>query len=124
MSKFTSVLKGIGITVAEAGLSYVGLAELSAKLFKNPAPPAGIVPQKAQDIWDAIKRAEFIAATLKDATLTGEQKRSLVVPEVTKAFLAIDDFVGQKPEDEAAFMAEINKIVDGFVGAANQFKKK
>lgn len=123
MSGFTSVLKNIGILAAQVGLSYVGLGELSQKLFKTPAPPPGVIPSKLQDLYDAVKRAEFIGHTLGDTTLTGEQKRALVVPAVTSAFLDIEDFRGKKPEDEAAFRAEIDKIVDGIVGAANQFKK-
>ena len=123
MSGFTSILKSIGIAAAEAGLSYVGLSELSQKIFKTPPPPIGVVPSKLQDLYDAVKQAEFISATLKDVTLTGEQKRAMVVPAVTSAFLDIEEFRGKKPEDEAAFRDNINKIVDGIVGAANQFKK-
>jgi len=123
MSGFTSILKNIGILAAQAGLGYIGLSELAQRLFKNPVPPAGVIPSKFQDIYDAIKRAEFISATLGSTVLTGEQKRALVVPAVTAAFLDIQDFRGKKPEDEVAFQIEINKIVDGIVGAANQFKK-
>lgn len=124
MSGFTSVLKNIGVMAASAGLSYLGLSEVAAKIFGSTTPPPpGVVPSKLQDIYDSVKRAEFISATLKDANLTGEQKRSLVTPAVAAAFLDIQDFRGKKPEDEAAFNASIDKIVDGIVGAANQFKK-
>lgn len=123
MSGFTSVLKSIGIIAAQAGLSYVGLADVGSKLFKTPQPPPGVVPQKLQDIYDAIKRAEFVAGVLGNATLTGEQKRAMVVPALVAAFLDIDDFRGHKPEDEQAFKDNINKAIDGLVGAANSFKK-
>jgi hypothetical protein len=123
MSKFTSILKNIGLVAAEAGLNYIGLGELASKLIKTPAPPPAIIPQKLQDIWDAIKAAEFTAATLKDTKLTGEQKRSLVIPSLTHAILQIDDFAGHKPEDEVAFQANIDLLVNALVGIGNSFKK-
>lgn len=124
MSGFTSVLKNIGILAAQVGLNYVGLSELSNKLFPNaPAAPPGVVPSKLGDLYDSVKQAEFIANTLGTTTLTGDQKRALVVPAVTAAFLDIADFKGKNPEDQAAFQNSINQIVDGIVGAANSFKK-
>lgn len=124
MSGFTSILKSVGIVAAEAGLSYVGLADVSQKLFKNGAvAPPGVVPSKLQDLYDVIKQVQFVSGILGDNVLTNEQKRSMVVPAMTLAFLDIEDFRGKKPEDEAIFRDNINKMVDAMVGAANQFKK-
>lgn len=124
MSKFTSILKGIAVVGADAGLTYVGLGEIAKKYIKTPAAPPGVVPQKLQDLWDLVKRNEIIIAVLKNANLTTEQKRAMIVPEVIGMVMSIDDFRGETPEDPEAFALNVDKLVDAIVGIGNSFKKK
>lgn len=124
MSKFTSILKDIGLVVAQAGLTYVGLGELANKLIKTTPPPPGVVPTKLQDIWDLVKKSEFIANTIKDITLTGDQKRAMITPEITNMVMTIDDFAGRAPEDPELFKQSIDGLVSSIVGIGNSFKKK
>jgi hypothetical protein len=122
---FTSILKGIGLAAADAGLSYVGLGEIAQKyIAPRETPPPGVVPQKLQDIWDLVKRNEIVIATLKNASLTNDQKRAMIVPEVTGMVMAIDDFRGHTPEDPEAFQQNLDKLIDAIVGIGNSFKKK
>lgn len=123
MSSFTSVLKNIGLAAAEAGLTYVGLGAIAQRIKpKSPVPVE--LTGRLQDIWDLVQRNQLIIATLKDVTLTSEQKRAMIVPEVVAIVLDIDDFRGHQPEDPQLFAANVNMLIDAVVGIGNSFKKR